>query len=414
MHTTSPVASADELAALAGEFLLRRDITYLNHGSYGACPRPVFEVYQGWQRELERQPVEFLSRRARGLLAEARAALADFAGTAPDNVVFLPNVTAAVNAVARSLRLAPGDEVLTTDHEYGAVDRTWRYHCARAGARYVSQSIPLPVTTAEAFVERFWSGVTERTRVIALSHITSSTALIFPVAEICRRARAAGIVTVIDGAHAPGQIDLRLDDLGADFYGGNCHKWLCAPKGAGFLYARPERQDLLEPPIISWGYESERPGRSRFIDHYEVVGTQDPAAYLSVPAAIAFQREHDWPRVRAACHALAGQARDRLAALTGLSPLAPDSPAWWGQMAAIPLPPIDPLPLRERLWDEGRIEVPLTARHGQPMVRVSIQAYNRPEDIDRLLAALAQLLPAGDASNLRSRETRGSAPPAPQ
>lgn len=392
MAAVAPVASPDELAALAGLFQVRRDITFLNHGSYGACPLPVFETYQGWQRELERQPVEFLGRRIKGLLAEARGALGAFVGTDADNLAFVPNVTAGANAVARSLRLGPGDEVLATDHEYGAVDRTWRFFCARSGARYVNQPIALPVTTPEEFVAQLWAGVTPRTRIIAISHITSSTALIFPVAEICRRAREAGIITVIDGAHAPGQVELRLDDLGADFYLGNCHKWLCAPKGAGFLFARPERQPLLDPLIVSWGWEAERPGASPFLDHYEWTGTTDPSAYLSVPAAIAFQREHDWARVRAACHATLRDARERIGALTGLPQIAPDSADWWVQLATIPLPATDPAALKERLWDEYAIEVPVGGRLGQPSVRVSIQAYNTRADVDRLVEALGALL----------------------
>jgi isopenicillin-N epimerase len=387
------VASPTELAALGEQFLVRRDITFLNHGSYGACPRPVFETYQSWQRELESQPVEFLGRRVRGLLAEARAALGEYLGTAADNVVYAPNVTWAINAVAHSLALQPGDEVLATDLEYGAVDRTWRYYCGKRGARYINQPISLPMTTAETFVDELWAGVTERTRVISISHITSGTALVLPVAEVCRRARAAGIMTVIDGAHAPGQIDLNLDELGADFYGGNCHKWLCAPKGSGFLFARPEHQDSLDPLIISWGYEADVPGPSRFLDHLERTGTQDPAAYLTVPAAIAFQREHDWPRVRAACHLLARDARERIAALTGLPQIAPDSAEWWVQMCTCPLPPIDGARLKERLWDDYQIEIPVSARSGRASVRVSIQAYNRPEDVDRLLEALTALLP---------------------
>lgn len=385
------VASPTELAALGEQFLVRRDITFLNHGSYGACPRPVFDTYQAWQRELESQPVEFLGRRIRGLLAEARAALGEYLGTAADNVVYAPNVTWAINAVAHSLALQPGDEVLATDLEYGAVDRTWRYYCGKGGARYINQPITLPVTTAERFVDELWAGVTERTRVIAISHITSGTALILPVAEVCRRARAAGILTVIDGAHAPGQIDLNLDDLGADFYGGNCHKWLCAPKGSGFLFARPEHQDSLDPLIISWGYAADSPGPSRFLDHLERTGTQDPAAYLSVPAAIAFQRAHDWPRVRAACHLLARNARERIAALTGLPQIAPDSAEWWMQFCTCPLPPADAARLKERLWDDYQVEIPVSARNGQTFVRVSIQAYNRPEDVDRLLEALTVL-----------------------
>ncbi len=390
---TVSAASPAELATLAEQFLVRRDITFLNHGSYGACPRPVFETYQSWQRELESQPVEFLGRRIRGLLAEARGALADYLGTAADNVVYAPNVTWAINAVAHSLALEPGDEVLATDLEYGAVDRTWRYYCGKRGARYINQPITLPVTTAERFVDELWAGVTERTRVISISHITSGTALILPVAEVCRRARQAGILTVIDGAHAPGQIDLDLDDLGADFYGGNCHKWLCAPKGSGFLFARPEHQDSLDPLIISWGYEADNPGPSRFLDHLERTGTGDPAAYLSVPAAIAFQREHDWPRVRAACHQLAGEARAKILALSGLPPLAPDSAEWWQQMCAIPLPSLDAPRLKERLWDDYQVEIPVSSRHDRTLVRVSIQAYNDREDVNRLVEALAALLP---------------------
>ena len=386
------VASPTELATLAELFLVRRDITFLNHGSYGACPRPVFETYQAWQRELEQQPVEFLGRRIRGLLAEARAALGEYLGTAADNVVFTPNVTWSINAVVRSLDLQPNDEVLATDLEYGAVDRTWRYYCGQRGARYVNQPIPLPLTTAEAFVEQLWAGVTQRTRVIAISHITSGTALILPVAEVCRRARAAGILTVIDGAHAPGQIDLDLDNLGADFYGGNCHKWLCAPKGSGFLFAGPERQPLLEPLIISWGYQADNPGPSLFLDHFERTGTHDPAAYLSVPAAIAFQRAHDWPRVRAACHLLAREARERITALTGLPQIAPDSSEWWQQMCTCPVPPINAQHLKDRLWDDYQVEIPVSSRNGQTSVRVSIQAYNRREDVDRLLDGLTATL----------------------
>lgn len=388
----SSVASPAELAELADLFLVRRDIAFLNHGSFGACPRPVFETYQNWQRELERQPVEFLGRRVRGLLAEARATLAGFVGTSAENVVFIPNVTWGANAIAHSLALEPGDEVLATDLEYGAVDRTWRYYCDQRGVRYVNQSISLPVSRAEEIVERLWAAVTPRTRVIAMSHITSGTALILPVGEICRRAREAGILTAIDGAHAPGQVDLHLDALGADFYVGNCHKWLCAPKGSGFLFARPERQTLLEPMIVSWGWKADVPGPSLFLDHYERQGTTDPSAYLSVPAAIAFQREHHWPRVRAACHLLAREARARVAALTGLPQIAPDSSDWWEQMCSLPLPSFEGVNLHDRLWNDFGVEIPVVMLNGRLGVRVSIQAYNRPEDVDRLIGALEQIL----------------------
>jgi isopenicillin-N epimerase len=384
--------SVPSLPIYADQFLLRPGIAFFNHGSFGACPRPVFEVFQNRQRELESQPVEFLGRRIRGLLAEARARLAAYVGAQADHLVFVPNATYGVNIVARSLDLRPGDEVLSTDHEYGAADRAWRFNCEQRGVRYINQPIALPVANATAIVDQLWAGVTERTRVIFLSHITSPTALIFPVDQVCRRARAAGIMTVIDGAHAPGQIDLALEALGVDFYSGNCHKWLCAPKGAGFLYARPEHQSLLQPLVVSWGWRSDNPGVSPFLDYFEWPGTHDPAAYLSVPAAIDFQAEHHWPAVRAACHRLLLDTSRRIAELTGLPPISPDTEDWWVQMRTLPLPPCDVETVKARLWDEYQIEVPFVTWNGQQFIRVSIQAYNSPNDIDRLVEGLKQIL----------------------
>ncbi len=372
------------------QFLLRPDVTFLNHGSFGATPRPVFERYQAWQRELEAEPVEFLGRRIRDLLREARAPLAAYLHTRPDDLVYVPNITFAVNIVARSLDLQPGDEVLATNHEYGASDRAWRFNCARRGARYINQPIALPITGVDEFVEQLWAGVTERTRVIFISHITSATALIFPVAEVCRRARAAGILTVIDAAHAPGQIDIQLDDLGADFYLANCHKWLSSPKGAGFLYARPAVQPLLQPLVVSWGWQSEMPGDSEFQDWFGWVGTDDPSAYLSVPAAIEFQRQHDWPAVRSECHRLAAWARDRAADLTGMEPICPED--WFGQMCVLPLPHGTLDKLGTRLWDEHRIEIPQIRWQGREFLRISVQAYNSLQDVEKLLTALEAVL----------------------
>jgi isopenicillin-N epimerase len=383
------------IAPAGHEYLLRPEIAFLNHGSFGACPRPVFETYQRWQRELAYQPVEFLGRRLDGLLAEARASLAAYLGTQTDSLVFVPNATHGMNIVARSLRLAPGDEVLLNDHEYGAVERTWRFICAQSGASCRVQPIALPVTSPDALIEQLWEGVTERTRVIVVSHITSPTALIFPVDALCRRAAARGILTVIDGAHAPGQIDVALDALQADFYMGNCHKWLSAPPGAGFLYARPDRQPLLHPLIVSWGWQAEHPGTSPFQDYFGWTGTSDPAAYLSVPAAIAFQQEHHWPEVRAACHRVASQAREQVAVLTGLEHICPDSPAWWNQMCSIPLPVPERAAadvLKQNLWERYQVEVPIVEWNKRFFVRISIQAYNTPHDVERLLDGLAHLL----------------------
>jgi isopenicillin-N epimerase len=379
-------------ASLKSEFLLDPNIVFLNHGSFGACPKRVFDDYQRWQLELERQPVEFLGRRVTTLLAEARAKLAGYVGAATDEVVYFPNPTTAINMVARSLNLKPGDEILTTEHEYGAMDRTWRFVCNKTGARYVQRPIRLPVTSHEEFVEAFWAGTTERTRAIFISHITSPTALIFPVQEICRRAREAGLLSVVDGAHAPGQIPLNLAELGADLYTGACHKWLCGPKGSAFLYARREVQAWLEPLVVSWGWESETPSGSQFVDHHEWQGTRDVAAFLATPAAIQFQAEHDWGAVRAECHGLASETRRRINDLTGLAPICPDSGDWFSQMAAIRLPPVDVNALKERLYNDYRVEAPVFKWNDQPFMRVSFQGYNSRTDADALVDALKHLM----------------------
>jgi len=380
-------------ALTKNSFLLDPEVIFLNHGSFGACPKPVFEVYQNWQRELERQPVEFLGRRVTDMLAGARGRLAAYLGVESDEVVYFSNPTTALNVVARSLDLHPGDEILATDHEYGAMDRTWRFICRQTGAKYIQQPISLPVTSHRDLVETFWQGVTERTRVIFISHITSPTAIIFTIEEICRRARAAKILTIVDGAHAPGQIPLNLSAIGADLYTGACHKWLCAPKGAGFLFARRSVQPRLAPLVVSWGYESEKPSPSQFIDYHEWQGTRDLSAFLSVPAAIEFQAQHDWPAVRRRCHALASQTRARINTLTGLPAICPDSPEWYGQMCAALLPAgVDTDDLKARLYNEYRIEVPLHRWNNKPLIRVSIQDYNEPADADALLKALRELL----------------------
>ncbi len=375
---------------IAALFQLDPAVAFLNHGSFGACPRPVFEIYQQWQRELEREPVHFLGRRINGLLEEARTVLADYIGTTASDLVFVPNATYGVNVVARSLELGPDDEVLGSDHEYGAVDRTWRFLAGERGFQYKRQRVALPIERPEQILEQLWAGVTERTRVISISHITSPTALIFPIAEICHRARAAGILTIIDGAHAPGQIDLNMQAIGADFYTGNCHKWLCAPKGSAFLYARPERQNLLKPLVVSWGYESMNPSGSVFQDLFGWTGTHDPAAYLSVPAAIAFQKQYGWHDIRIACHQLAAQARRQVAALTGLAPICPDDPQLWSQMCIMPIPNQPHVTVQD-FWDYDKVEIPVTSWDTQQFVRISVQAYTKPEHIERLLAALQGL-----------------------
>ena len=376
-------------AHLQEQFLLDSSVIYLNHGSFGATPRPVFESYQRWQRALEAQPTEFLGRRAVDLLENSRQELAAYLGTDAKNLVYVSNATYGLNIVARSLAFGPGDEVIATNHEYGALDRTWRFLAEKQGFKYINQTISVPVQSTEVFIDELWQAVTPRTRVIFLSHITSPTALIFPAAEVCRKARQQGIITVVDGAHAPGQIPLDLDEIGADFYSGNLHKWLCAPKGAAFLYARPEWNTSIDPLVVSWGYQSDRPSASQLVDYVEWQGTRDISAFLAVPDAIAFQRENDWDTVRADCHALTVETVERICALSGQPPLSPLNREWFVQMASAPLPPyIDAEALHSRLYEQYRIEMPILSWNGHVLARCSFQAYNTRAHADALIDAL--------------------------
>lgn len=367
-------------------FQLDDNVVFLNHGSFGACPLPVWETYTAWQRQLERQPVEFF-RRHNALLASARTSLAASLNVQPDNLSFVVNATSGINVIARSFPLGPGDEILGTDLEYGALDLTWDHLCQRFGATYIKAEVPRPFTTQEAIVDAIWSQVTERTKAIFLSHITSGTAIILPVAEICRRARAAGILTIVDGAHAPGQIPLDLNALGADIYSGNCHKWLCTPKGTAFLYVNPDQHEWIESLTISWGW---LPGHT-FLSRNQQQGTRDISGFLAIPRGIEFQREHDWSTVRASCHERLTAFRRRMRDRFGIAPLNPDGSEWYSQMALIEVPPIETADLNRRLLMEHDIEIPCM-RHGETScVRLSVQGYVTDRDLDALECALTDM-----------------------
>ena len=389
-------------ANLAALFLLRPDVAFLNHGSYGACPRPVFEEYQRWQMQLESQPVAFLDpkRGLSGWMRDARVALADYIGAMPDDIVGLTNATAALNIVAQSINLQPGDEILTTDHEYAALEKTWAYVCRRSGAVVKVVKIPLPLTAERDFTETILAGMTERTRVLFLSHITSATALVFPIEAAVAEARRRGILSVIDGAHTPGHIALNLDQLGADFYAGNCHKWLMAPKGSAFLHVRRDRQPMINPLVIShgWTEDAKQPGgtgvfgNTPFIDGLEMQGTRDPSAWLTVPAALAFRRHHDWGKVAEQCRHLVQHTAARVARLTGLAGFC--SPEFCApQMVAMPVTACDPLQLQSRLLERFGIEIPCFTWQEHTIVRVSAQGYNTQSQMDLLVMALTETLP---------------------
>lgn len=372
-------------------FLLDPNITYLNHGSFGAVPVPVFQKYQMWQKDLEFHPVEFLSRRAPELLYQSRLQLANYLHTKPENLVYVTNTTEGINIIARSLSLSTGDEVLMSDHEYGALERTWKFVSQKRGFSIKKAIITLPYSE-ETFIQDIWKNVNKSTRVIFLSHITSPTACIFPVKGICQRAKDENILTVIDGAHVPGQLNLDLTNLDADFYVGNLHKWLCSPKGSAFLYASKQVQDLIEPLIVSWGWESDHPGPSRFNDYLEWTGTRDISSFLSVPAAIQFQHEHDWHFQRQRCHDLAVRCLGRINELTGMGAIYAHHNQF-AQMVSIRLPNNQLDETKIALYDRFHIEVPLIDWNSNQFIRVSFQGYNDDKDISILVDALTQLLP---------------------
>ena len=384
---------------LARQFLIREDVTFLNHGSFGACPRPVFAAYQALQLELEGEPVEFLGRRLNDLMRTPREAVAAELGSDPNNIAAVINATSGLNIVAQSLPLQPGDQILTTDHEYSALEKTWAYVTRRTGAKVVVVNVPMPFVSEAAFTDALVAAFTDRTRVLFLSHITSPTALVFPIERPIAEARKRGIWTVIDGAHTPGHIPLDLDAMGVDFYSGNCHKWMMTPKGSAFLYARPEVQGLLNPLVIShgWTIDSKQPdakgafGNSPFIDEIEMQGTRDPSAMLAIPSAIAFRKEHDWASVQRACTALAQETALRLSELTGLAPLS--SPEFSApQMVAMPIPECDPQEIHKQLWERYKIEIPVLKWKDHCIARLSVQGYNSKPQMDYLLEALTELL----------------------
>jgi isopenicillin-N epimerase len=346
-------------------FLLDPEVAYFNHGGYGACSAEVFDEYLRWQRELERAPTDFLGRRFGESLREARAALAAFVGAAVDDLVFAPNATSALNAVLRSLRIRPNEEILTTKHEYGAIVRTLEF--IRANVVLVEP-------------DELVSKIGIRTRAIVVSHITSPTALVLPVAEVCVAARKAGVLSIVDGAHVPGQLPLDIAALGADVYVGNCHKWLCAPKGSAFLWVRAEHQGWIEPLVVSWGYHED----ADFGERHGWQGTRDPAAYLTVPKAIEAHASFDVEAARE----LADEAERRLGQL-GLRPLrgvrAP-------LMRALTVRTSDPDALWRRLVEEHRVEVPVYEWDEVALLRVSIGPYNDEVDLDRLVAAVGRSL----------------------
>jgi isopenicillin-N epimerase len=401
---TDERTQSDESACDPKLWSLDPGIDFLNHGSFGSCPRAVLEFQQALRARMERQPVQFFVRDLEHMLDAARGELARFLGADTEDLVFVPNATTGVNSVLRSLRFQSGDELLVTDHEYNACRNALNFVAEASGARVVVAHVPFPLQSADQMAEAVLNKVTACTRLVLLDHVTSQTGVIFPIERIAAELAGRGVEILVDGAHAPGMIPLKLRELGVTYYTGNCHKWPCAPKGAGFLWARRDRQEQIRPPVISHGANSPRTDRSRFLIEFGWTGTGDPSAYLSVPEAIRYVGSllaGGWPEVLRRNHELAVSGRKIICQALGVTPPCPDELI--GSLASMPLPdaadstpqstPLYMDPLQETLLRDYSIEVPIIPWPAPPkrLVRISAQLYNRESQYIRLGEALKAL-----------------------
>lgn len=377
---------------MKSEFYLNPTITFLNHGSFGSCPKPIFEEYQRFQLELENDPVFFVQNKLKGYLKIARESLSAYVGCKAQDVFFTPNPTFAVNVIMRSLKLQAGDEILTTNHEYGAMDRTWNFYCKKSGAKYIRQEISLPIMSKEQILEEFWKGYTSKTKVIFLNQISSATALIFPVKEICDKAKELGLITIVDGAHVPGHIDLDIQELNPDYYTGTLHKWMLAPKGSSFLYVKEKFQNDLDPLVVSWGYEPVVAGETQFLDYHELQGTNDFSAYLCTPKVIEFLEVNNWKQKSKECKQIVIDNYQRFCNLLKTKPICPIDAEFLGQMASVLVKTKQPLELKNLLYNKYQIQIPVMPLNDEIYIRYSINAYNSQEDLDILYKAIQDII----------------------
>ncbi len=378
-------------------FLLDSKLIHLNHGSFGACPKPIFDSLVSWQKKLELNPVKHLAFDIYKYLEDSRKHLSRYINSNKDDIVFFPNPSTALNAVIKSLDLKSGDEILTTNHEYGALDKTWNFICKKTGAKYIKKNINLPLQSKKDFINTFIKGINKQTKVIFISHITSPTGLIFPIEEICKVARENNIFCIIDGAHVPGHIDLDIMQLDPDIYVGACHKWMCAPKGTSFLYAKKEIQDFIDPLVISWGYDNDEPidlladmtSNSKYLNYHQWQGTQDPSSYLTVPDVIKFLKKNNWDKVSSDCRKLNIDAREMINNCLNQKPIS--SNEFIGQMSSIKIRCKDTFELQKVFYENYKIIIPIIKWEDNTLLRFSIQAYNSMEDIEKLIFAIKKL-----------------------
>ena len=385
--------------ALKSKFLLDPEITFLNHGSYGSCPKPVFEVYQKYQTDLESHPIKFMQEDVYKLLEISRESLSHYVNCDKDDLIFVTNPTQAVGTVIHNILINSNDEVLSTNLEYGSCDRMWTYDADQKGYKYIQAEINLPIEDKETFLNQFWSYASTQTKYVFISQITSTTGMILPIPEIVAEAKKRGIKTIIDGAHVPAHIPLDIKELDPDYYTGALHKWLCCPKGSSFLYVKKEKQVGIQPMLKSWGWGEEYEkfkssvqlhSPSRFINVFQWQGTRDMSTFFTVPEAIQFQEEHDWDSVRSRSINMVIEARNRINEITKLPKICPDN--WLGQMATILFPIDDTVAFKKTLYNDYQIEMPVMRHIEHTAFRISIQGYNSEADIDHLINALEELI----------------------
>ncbi len=407
MKSVNDMGLIEKPAAEPGLWLLDPQVVFLNHGSFGACPRRVLEFQSELRARLERQPLQFMVRELEPLLDSAREALARFVGADAEDLVFVPNATSGVNTVLRSLEFQRGDELLVTDQEYNACRNALDFAAERAGARVVVAKLPFPVRDADELVAPILERVTSRTRLALVDHVTSQTGLVMPLGRVVNELASRGIDTLVDGAHAPGMVPLNLKDLGVAYYSGNCHKWICAPKGAALLHVRRDRQKAIRPLTISHGANSARTDRSRFLIEFAWAGTWDPTACLSIPEALRFMGSllpGGWPEVMARNRALALAARRILCAALKVPESCPEE--FIGSLASVPLSdatqagraggPLYEYPLQDALRVKHGIEVPIIPWPAPPKrwLRISAQLYNALPQYEWLAKCIVEELAA--------------------
>jgi len=378
-------------------FMIDSESVYLTHGTFGACLKVAFDSKIEWQQKIESDPFDFLNNHTINNLEHSRKVLGNYLTCDYDDIVYFPNPSTALNAVIKSLKLKKGDEVLTSNHEYGSLDRTWQYYAHSKGYNYKQINIDIPYNDKNIFLDSFLKSITKKTKIIYLSHITSSTGLVFPVKEICEIARKNNIISIIDGAHAPGQIEVNISDINPDIYVGACHKWMCSPKGASFLYANKNIQNSIEPLVISWGWKSDTPGKSKFLDYHQYQGTNDISAYLTIPEIVNFFDINQWDKIQNKCHnVVLDFLKDNI---NKIEPCSTNSDHL-AQMLSFKInknsqliknvfdSPIGIIEAQNKIFDYNKIHIPIIIWNQEIFTRLSIQAYNTPQDLVRLLDML--------------------------